>query len=37
MTVDEIRTIVDEWTRQYKDLGEQPHINHVQIFENKVC
>jgi UDPglucose--hexose-1-phosphate uridylyltransferase len=35
MTVPEIKNIVDEWARQYKDLGSRSDINHVQIFENK--
>jgi UDPglucose--hexose-1-phosphate uridylyltransferase len=27
--------VVDEWTKQYQELGARPDINHVQIFENR--
>ncbi|HNQ15360.1 MAG TPA: UDP-glucose--hexose-1-phosphate uridylyltransferase [Pyrinomonadaceae bacterium] len=27
--------VVDEWARQYADLGARDLINHVQIFENR--
>lgn len=27
--------VVEEWTRQYQELGQRPDINHVQIFENR--
>ena len=30
-----IRRIVDLWVDQYLELGEKPHINSVQIFENR--
>ena len=35
MELADIRQVVDLWTEQYKELGEMPDINHVQIFENK--
>jgi len=35
MSVGDIKTVVDEWARQYRELGELPFINHVQIFENR--
>ncbi len=31
----EICRVVATWTREYRDLGRLPEINHVQIFENK--
>ena len=30
-----IRSVVDLWIDQYRDLGAMPLINHVQIFENR--
>lgn len=30
-----IRKVVDAWVREYQELGSQPYINYVQIFENK--
>lgn len=30
-----IRSVVDEWARQYDELGSMPYIDHVQIFENR--
>ncbi len=30
-----IRSVVDAWAEQYRELGEFPFVNHVQIFENK--
>lgn len=35
MGVSDIRLVVDEWARQYIELGEVPFIKHVQIFENR--
>ncbi len=35
MRPEEIKLVVDEWSRQYDELGEMPFINHVQIFENR--
>jgi len=30
-----IRTVVDLWAEQYVELGAEPWINYVQIFENR--
>lgn len=30
-----IRSVVDVWADQYRELGADPQINHVQIFENR--
>ncbi|RZJ36624.1 MAG: UDP-glucose--hexose-1-phosphate uridylyltransferase [Flavobacterium sp.] len=30
-----IEKVVYAWREQYAGIGSQPHINHVQIFENK--
>lgn len=35
MDVPSIRTVVDVWAEQYRELGALPEINHVQIFENR--
>lgn len=35
METSDIRRVVDAWCREYEELGSQPTINHVQIFENK--
>ena len=35
MPVKDISKVVDVWTEQYRELGEMPDINYVQIFENK--
>lgn len=35
METDDIRKVVDVWQQQYKELGAEEYINHVQIFENK--
>ncbi|GAB2953166.1 UDP-glucose--hexose-1-phosphate uridylyltransferase [Hymenobacter coalescens] len=35
MDVPAIRRVVDLWAEQYQELGSQPDINYVQIFENK--
>jgi UDPglucose--hexose-1-phosphate uridylyltransferase len=35
MTVAEIGAIVETWQQQTQDLGAQPEVNHVLIFENK--
>jgi UDPglucose--hexose-1-phosphate uridylyltransferase len=35
MTIDDLALVVDMWAYQYAELGAQPHINHVQIFENR--
>jgi UDPglucose--hexose-1-phosphate uridylyltransferase len=35
MTTADIRGVVDEWARQYHELGSLDFINYVQIFENR--
>ncbi len=35
MSVDDITLVVEEWARQYIELGNHSFINHVQIFENR--
>jgi UDPglucose--hexose-1-phosphate uridylyltransferase len=35
MTVPEIINVVDVWAEQYSEIGSLPHINYVQIFENR--
>jgi len=30
-----VRTVVDLWTSQYRELGALPFVNYVQIFENR--
>ena len=35
MAVPDIRNVVDEWARQYDELGKESFISHVQIFENR--
>jgi UDPglucose--hexose-1-phosphate uridylyltransferase len=35
MDVAELATVVDVWAEQYEDLGAQPSIGYVQIFENR--
>ena len=35
MTTDNIQTVVRHWRQEYEQLGQDPHINYVQIFENK--
>ncbi|GAB1858037.1 galactose-1-phosphate uridylyltransferase [Flavobacteriaceae bacterium MHTCC 0001] len=35
MSPDEIQKVVYTWQSQYKELGNNPSINYVQIFENK--
>jgi UDPglucose--hexose-1-phosphate uridylyltransferase len=35
MSLEQITGVVDLWTEQYRELGEKPFINYVQIFENK--
>jgi UDPglucose--hexose-1-phosphate uridylyltransferase len=31
----DIRAVIDCWTRQFQELGANPQINYVQIFENR--
>lgn len=35
MAAMEIKNVVDEWVRQYLELGDVSFIDHVQIFENR--
>lgn len=35
MTTDNIRQVVNEWVREFRELGSQEFIHYVQIFENK--
>ena len=35
MGVDAIQLAVRTWMEQFRELGEMPDINHVQIFENR--
>ncbi|KAJ3035987.1 hypothetical protein HK097_003965 [Rhizophlyctis rosea] len=35
MTSEEILRVVEEWVRQYRELGSLEYVNYVQIFENK--
>lgn len=35
MGVADIKAVVDEWAKQFVELGSQPFINYVQIFENR--
>ena len=35
MSNPEILNVVDVWIKQYAEIGSQPYINYVQIFENR--
>ena len=35
MEVKDIRNVVDVWCQEFEELGNNPMINYVQIFENK--
>jgi UDPglucose--hexose-1-phosphate uridylyltransferase len=35
METSAIRSVVDEWARQYDELRALPFIDHIQIFENR--
>jgi len=35
MDAKDIALVVRTWTQQFRELGAQPEINHVQIFENR--
>jgi UDPglucose--hexose-1-phosphate uridylyltransferase len=35
MALDDVRAVVDVWAEQYADLGAQPWVSYVQIFENR--
>lgn len=35
MEIKNIRNVIDVWCAQYEELGNNPDINYIQIFENK--
>jgi UDPglucose--hexose-1-phosphate uridylyltransferase len=35
MSVADLRSVIDAWTKEYTDLGSQSNIRSVQIFENR--
>jgi len=35
MELDDLKNVIEAWIREYSELGADPEINHVQIFENK--
>ena len=35
MDLQDIRRVVDLWVEQVEELGEQPHVGYVQVFENR--
>lgn len=35
MELPHIEKVIETWATQYAELGKLPHINHIQIFENK--
>lgn len=35
MAVPEIRTVVDVWAEQYRELGARDDISYIQVFENR--
>lgn len=35
MEIEDIQKVVDVWCREFEELGSNPMINYVQIFENK--
>jgi len=35
MRVEDIESVIRTWTAQFRELGDMPQINHVQIFENR--
>jgi UDPglucose--hexose-1-phosphate uridylyltransferase len=35
MSVPEIRRVVDTWAEEFRELGGQPNIRSVQVFENR--
>ena len=35
MKLSEIKNVISTWQKEYKELGSNPSIKHVQIFENK--
>jgi UDPglucose--hexose-1-phosphate uridylyltransferase len=35
LTPEQLRLVVEVWTDEYARLGADPHIGHIQIFENR--
>ncbi len=35
MSAPDLRTVVDTWAKEFTDLGSQPNVRSVQIFENR--
>jgi UDPglucose--hexose-1-phosphate uridylyltransferase len=35
MKQDKVRKVIDDWVKEYEELGKVDFINHIQIFENK--
>ena len=35
MQSSDIKNVIHTWTAQFRELGQMPEINHVQIFENR--
>lgn len=35
MSVEALRSVVDRWVEEFRDLGQKSNINSVQIFENR--
>ena len=35
MEISQTRRVVDVWTEQYQELGQEPWVQYVQIFENR--
>ncbi|HZD48039.1 MAG TPA: UDP-glucose--hexose-1-phosphate uridylyltransferase [Silvibacterium sp.] len=35
MQLADVRVVVDAWQEQYRELGNEPDLNYVQIFENR--
>jgi UDPglucose--hexose-1-phosphate uridylyltransferase len=35
MPVKDIESVLATWTKEFRELGDLPQINHVQIFENR--
>jgi UDPglucose--hexose-1-phosphate uridylyltransferase len=35
MSLDEMKLVVDLWVEQFRELGQVPWINHIEIFENR--
>lgn len=35
LTLEEIQKVIDVWTEEFKNIGSDPEIKYIQIFENK--